>query len=222
MKLRCIIFDCDGLMFNTEFHAQNTWKKVMNQHQVELPEHFFEWITGAGHLQFLEVMNAYPDIYAHYQEIEQHRLPDLKAVIEEFGNVNQPGLVQLLQYLKTQEYKVCIASSSKTEYVRWIITTIGMNFDFDVIIGGDQVEKGKPNPDIFLKAASLAGIIDPSQCLVLEDSKNGHIAAKAAGMHRLFIQDMIQPDKMMKEELIEFQCASLDKVIPLLEELKNK
>lgn len=221
MKLRCIIFDCDGLMFNTEYHAQNTWKKVLNQYQIELPEHFFDWITGAGRLQFQEVMNDYPQIYAHHEEIEQHRLPDLKAVIEQEGNVNQPGLVELLQYLKTQDLKVCIASSSKTEYVRWMITTIGIDFDFDVILGGDQVKNGKPNPDIFLKAASLAGITDPAECLVLEDSKNGHIGAKAAGMHRLFIEDMIQPDKMMQEELIEFQCDSLDQVIPLLENLKN-
>lgn len=220
MKIKCLIFDCDGLMFNTEYHAQATWTHVMNKHNIPIPEGFFDAITGAGEHQFREVMQHHPEIEVCMPEISKNRIPDLKAALEQYGNVNKPGLIKLLNYLKTTDLKVCVASSSKTEYVKWMISTIGTEFAFDVILGGDQVAKGKPNPDIFLKAAALANIA-PEHCLVLEDSKNGHLAAKAAGMHRVFIEDLVQPDQQMTQELIEFQCASLEQVIDLLEDLNK-
>ena len=76
--------------------------------------------------------------------------------------------------------------------------------------------RGKPDPEIFLLGAEKLGV-DPENCLVLEDSKQGIIAARRAGMHSCFIQDTIEPDEEM-EEAIEFRRDSLADVIGLLEE----
>ncbi len=219
MKIECLIFDCDGLMFDTERHACNTWRRILKAHDTPIPDGFFEAIIGAGSHQFQKVMQAHPEIQQWFPEIQQQRRPDLQKAIMTLGNVNKPGLISLLQYLKTTSLKVAVASSSPQEYVRWMLSTIGYDFDFDAILGGDLVAQAKPNPEIFLTAASLCGI-QPENCLVLEDSKNGHLAAKAAGMHRVFIQDLVIPDQEMKEELIEFQCSSLNQVIDLLQSLK--
>lgn len=218
MKIECLIFDCDGLMFDTEYHVKNSWLKILHSHGVEVDDHLFDMVIGAGYIQFHKAMDQYPEVEKHLPEIRADRLPALHAAIERLGNINRPGLVELLTWLKTQPYKTCIASSSPTDYVKWLISTIGMDFDFDAIIGGDQVSDGKPNPEIFLKAAELTNTA-PEHCLVLEDSKNGHLAAKAAKMHRCFIEDLVKPDKEM-ETLIEFQCSSLDEVIPLLNSLQ--
>lgn len=218
MKIECLIFDCDGLMFNTEYHSYGVWRKVMKKHSIPEPEGFLNSITGAGHHQFRMIMDQHPEIDAIFPEIKESRMPDLIRYIEENKNINKPGLIELLNWLKTQNYKVCIASSSAIDYVKWMVSTIGMDFNFDAIIGGDMVKEAKPNPAVFLKAAELVGI-NPENCLVLEDSKNGHLAAKAAGMHRCFIQDQVIPDEEMKSELIEFECTSLDQVIDLLKSL---
>lgn len=216
MEIKCIIFDCDGLMFNTEYHSYCVWRSVMKKYGIVEPEGFLNSITGCGHHQFRQIMANYPEIDAIVPEIRASSRPSLIQYIKDHGNINKPGLTELLCWLKKQNYKVCVASSSAIDYVEWMLSTIGIEFEFDAVVGGDQVKEAKPNPAVFLKAAELAKI-DPESCLVLEDSKNGHLAAKAAGMHRCFIQDQVIPDDEMKNELIEFECSNLQEVIELLE-----
>ena len=214
MKFDCIIFDCDGLMFNTEYYARKTWEKVLQRHDLTVPDGFFEAITGGGINRFYKFVEDKPEIRELLPEFIQLRLPDTKQAILEHGNINKKGLVELLQFLSTQPIKVCVASSSPTDYVNWIISTIGYSFPFDAVIGGDKVEQAKPDPALFLKTAELMEVA-PERCLVLEDSKNGHLAAYAAGMHRCFIPDLVEPDEKM-QAIIEYRVDSLLDVIDLL------
>ncbi|MBQ4342821.1 MAG: HAD family phosphatase [Erysipelotrichaceae bacterium] len=215
MKLKCLIFDCDGLMFNTEYYSRQNWLRIGQKYNLFMDEPLFEQITGAGPTHFQKVMDARPDIKEHLSEIRANRNPTIARAIEELGNVNKPGLVELLKFLKQSgKYKVCIASSSPCEYVNWLVGTIGYDYPFDVILGGDLVKNAKPDPEIFLKAAEMTGT-DPEHCLVLEDSKLGHVAAKNAGMHRMFIKDLVEPDEEF-QSLIEFERKSLDEVIDFL------
>lgn len=215
MKIKCLIFDCDGLMFNTEYYSQQNWKRIGAKYNLPMDEKLFEQITGAGRTHFEKVMNERPDIQQHLPEIRANRNTTIAKAIEELGNINKKGLVELLTYLKeSSQYKVAIASSSPCEYVKWLVSTIGYDYPFDVIIGGDMVKNAKPDPEIFLKAAELAKV-DPENCLVLEDSKLGHVAAKEAGMHRMFIQDLVTPDEEFKA-LIEHQRNNLAEVIDFL------
>ena len=87
------------------------------------------------------------------------------------------------------------------------------------MIGGNMVTNGKPDPEIFLKGAECLET-DPAECLVLEDSKNGIIAAQRAGMHSCFIKDLIEPDEEM-EQAIEFRRDDLSQVIGLIEEMNG-
>ena len=83
-----------------------------------------------------------------------------------------------------------------------------------------MVRHAKPNPEIFLRGAEEVGV-KPENCLVLEDTKQGILAAKRAGMHSCFIPDTIVPDEEM-QAAIELQCDSLLDVIDLLEESRNE
>ncbi|MBR5003840.1 MAG: HAD family phosphatase [Erysipelotrichaceae bacterium] len=215
MNIKCLIFDCDGLMFNTEYYSRQNWKNMGKKYNLTMDEKFFEQITGAGPTHFKKVMDERPDIQEHLTEIRANRNPTIAKAIEELGNINKKGLVELLRYLKeSNQFKVCIASSSPCEYVKWLVSTIGYDYPFDVIIGGDMVKNAKPDPEIFLKAASLVNI-EPENCLVLEDSKLGHVAAKNAQMHRMFIKDLVEPDDEFKT-LIEHQRNDLAEVIDFL------
>lgn len=217
MKIECLIFDCDGLMFNTEYYSRQNWLRIGKKYGLVMDEELFEQITGAGPDHFQKVMDARPDLHEHLPEIRANRNPTIAHAIDELGSINKKGLVPLLKYLhESKKYRVCIASSSPKAYVEWLISTIGYDYPFDVIMGGDTVKKAKPDPEIFLKAAESAGV-KPENTLVLEDSKLGHMAAKSAGMHRMFIKDLVEPDDVFKA-LIEFERNDLGEVIDFLKE----
>ena len=91
---------------------------------------------------------------------------------------------------------------------------------FDAIVGGNEVKHGKPAPDIFLKGAETLHV-KPEECLVLEDSKNGILAAHAAGMHSCFIEDTVKKDSEMKA-VLEYEKKDLSQVIDLLEEINHE
>jgi HAD superfamily hydrolase (TIGR01509 family) len=92
-----------------------------------------------------------------------------------------PGVVELLKELRQNDIKTALASSSSAEVIVIFLSKMGLKDFFQHITNGDEVENGKPDPDIFLYTATALGE-DPSDCLVIEDSANGVKAAKLAGM----------------------------------------
>ena len=128
--------------------------------------------------------------------------------------LNKKGLISLFQWLKQNGYRIGICSSSHRTYVEALLSTVSTPLEYDAIVGGDMVTHAKPDPEIFLVGAKILDV-QPAKCLVLEDSKQGIIAARRAGMHSCFIEDTIQPDHTMKE-MIEYQTENLEEVIQLL------
>ncbi len=128
----------------------------------------------------------------------------------------KPGAAELLKSLKAAGVRTAIASSTRTEIVKNELRDAGLLDCFTAIVGGDQVQRSKPNPDIFLKAAELLGAA-PEACLVIEDSYNGIRAAKAAGMTAVMVPDLLKPDEEM-ERLADHIVFSLFEVKALLTE----
>ena len=87
----------------------------------------------------------------------------------------------MLEEIKTAHLPIAIASSSPKIFIEAVVEKIGIRQYFKILISGEEIERSKPEPDIFLKAALLLNV-NPSECLVVEDSKSGTIAAKKAGM----------------------------------------
>lgn len=108
------------------------------------------------------------------------------------------GVRELLQTLKDAGARMAIASSTQTEIVRSEIREAGLLDFFDVIVGGDQAPRSKPNPDIFLKAAERLEA-KPEDCVVVEDSYHGIRAAKAAGMTAIMVPDLLAPNDEMRQ-----------------------
>lgn len=219
-SIEAVIFDCDGLMFDTERVAQNMWRRIGREYGIEIPDEIFVLITGVKDESLIE---PYYSKTPHLKDVKQ------QASKERFNldfwssfypdGITKKGLIKLHQYLHDENYKTAVCSSSKREYVETLLRTSSIPLHFDSIIGGDMVTHGKPDPEIFLKGAEVLGV-DPSHCLVLEDSKMGILAAKNAGMHSCFIKDTIEPDEEMKQA-IEYTRQDLSQVIDLLEELNK-
>lgn len=219
MKMKAVLFDCDGLMFDTERVAQNMWREIGRSYGVEIPDDLFVAITG---VKDTRALTPYFETVPHLQDIldaSRKKRFDLEFWSSFYPDgLNKKGLVALNQYLNENHIPCCVCSSSKKEYVETLLRTVSVPLHFDSIVGGDMVEHGKPDPDIFLLGASILGV-EAENCLVLEDSKMGILAAKRAGMHPCFIQDTIKPDDEMREN-IEFEKEDLSQVIDLLEELQ--
>jgi HAD superfamily hydrolase (TIGR01509 family) len=119
------------------------------------------------------------------ESIEELMAFENRARIDYFSSLENvhpiPGVVELLEELKQHNIKTALASSSSVEVIEIFISKLGIRDYFQKIINGDAVEKGKPDPDIFLHAATALEE-DPADCVVIEDSANGVKAAKLAGM----------------------------------------
>jgi HAD superfamily hydrolase (TIGR01509 family) len=108
-----------------------------------------------------------------------------------------PGLSELVDSLRGK-YKLVLASSAKRSKIEIVLKKLHLDVNiFDAIVSGeDEIEHGKPAPDIFLKAAKKIGITDASSCLVLEDAKNGVEAAKAAGMKAIGVHNQFSRKRL--------------------------
>ena len=205
------IFDMDGLLFDTEKIWQRKWHDIADEMGVTLPEEFKNEITGSsGPFMNSVVMKYYhvedgaeiiKDCYERVHE-EAQRHVDMKK-----------GVVEILDYLKENGFLIAVASSSSRKQILHNIQSAGIQNYFDAIVSGVELKRGKPAPDIFLKAAEQIKC-RPEDCYVFEDAINGVTAGHAAGCKTVMIPDMLTPDEetikktvMVCNDLIEARDA---------------
>lgn len=214
--MKTVLFDCDGLMFDTERISIEHWKKEAEKNHIALPDDFFTHTTGVRDDEADAYMRSVPGFEKILDRLKEERfdLSFWKSFPE--GSLCKKGLKELIAWMDMHHMPRAVCSSSASDYVRTLVDTAGFAMHIDVYVTGDMVQHAKPDPEVFLKASAKLGM-EPAECLVLEDSKAGIIAAKRAGMHSCWIKDMIEADEEMKEAL-EYTGTSLLDVIPLLEE----
>ena len=214
MRYDAVIFDLDGLMVDTERMCYELWKEMGKTIGVDVSMDFYRQIIGGDIHSVEKVFAKYPYAY----DVANLTRPRRNAFVFEFfpnpGDGNKPGLKELVAYLKSHNYKIAVASSSKEEYVNMVLGHLGFELDADVIVTGSDVEKAKPDPTIFVLAAQKLGC-HTDECLILEDSKNGIIAAKAAGIDVIFIEDLVPAD----EEIVANYLAKLDSLHDVIDYL---
>ena len=213
--IKAVLFDCDGLMFETELLSQQMWYDEAAKAGVTLPDDFFMHITGTSGPREEEYLAEVLKGTGVRAAMRKRRFDPAFWLSLDEDFLNKYGLVELVQYLRSHGYLTAVCSSSGREYVEMLLSKVSVPLVFEAVIGGKDVTHSKPDPEIFLKGAAALGA-DPSECLVLEDSKNGILAARNAGMRSVFIRDTIEPDAEMKQA-IDISLFSLMDVIDLLE-----
>lgn len=214
--VKAVIFDLDGLLVNTEV----TW------HQV-----FRDVLASYGHDMSLE---EYVQNYSGKtivdnltRVIETYHLPiDLETGVQmaisgeeaclRNGVDLKAGAKELLQYLKENQYKIILGTSSKRERARLLLESHQIEHYFDDIVCGYDVKRGKPYPDTFLLASEKANTA-PENCLVLEDSEAGIQAAYAANIPVICIPDLKQPG----EKFLNMTTAVLPSLLDVIDFLKK-
>ena len=210
-----VIFDMDGLMFDTERMWATFWEPALAALGLEYKEGLAEAERGtAGETSRNIVRQFYgEDCDANAIIDSLHRVAD-----EEFQKPvpKKPGLDELLAWLDANHIPMAVASSSRVHVIEGNLNNWGLTHYFKAVISGEQFVSSKPDPEIFYRAAEMLGTA-PEHTLVLEDSYNGVRAGAAGGFVTVMVPDLAQPDDEMRR-LYTAECASLHEVRRMLEE----
>lgn len=199
------IFDQDGLMFDTETIWQDSWRTIAAQLGAAVPEGFTRAVSGSsGDLMVRIVSEYFPDLDAR----EYIRLVRDRTHEEQKKHLEaKTGLFELISFFKENNVCMIVASSSTRPSIEWNLKKAEIDDCFIDVVCGQDVENGKPAPDIFLVAAEKLGLA-PEDCYVFEDSYNGVRAGHAAGCCTIMIPDQIEPDEEISK-VYDACCTSL-------------
>lgn len=177
--LRAVAFDLDGLMFNTEQIYTHVLKELLRRREKEFTHDLVREMMGRPAKAAFGVLTSYHSLDESLEELmEESDVIFLGLLDAQLAPM--PGLVELLAALEQASIPKAIATSSRRSFTQRILGKFGFEPRFEFLITGDDVTHGKPDPEIYLKAAQQLGV-QPAEMLVLEDSHNGCRAAIAAG-----------------------------------------
>lgn len=188
-KVRAIIFDMDGLLLDTERLFLKAYTQAANELGVDLPEALYLQMVGHRADASQAILKAGLPDSAPVQEIIDSARRTYFSLLEK-GVPLRPGALAVLEYCNQRQLPLAVATSTHHALATSKLERAGLLDLFVSVISGDQVEMGKPAPDVYLKAADTLSI-PPKECLVLEDSPPGIQSAKAANTMAVLIPDLI-------------------------------
>lgn len=181
MTINAVIFDFDGTLVDSEpiyYEAEKTLFAEYGIHDFSKKDK--EKYVGLSTREMMERvvmnynLNESPEVLIDKKNRNYLRLVRNKSIVF-------PEMIDFIALVKKNNYHLCLASGSSKTVLDELLPMVGLADSFEVVLSSDQVQRGKPNPDIFLESARRMGI-EPQSCLVIEDSGYGVEAAKRAGM----------------------------------------
>jgi len=196
-KVDAVVFDMDGLIFNTEALCRDAVMEAAADAGHDIPLAFYLSVIGmpgdTTRLAFREHFGAAFDFDLFWTTATTRLHETIKSQLR-----LKPGVVELLDFLDKAGLPCAIATSSRHEDVQRNLAIHGLLDRFPAVIARGDYLRGKPNPDPFLKAAERLGV-EPRSCVALEDSHNGVRAAAGAGMMTIMVPDLLPSTTEMQE-----------------------
>jgi HAD superfamily hydrolase (TIGR01509 family) len=190
-NIKLVIFDMDGLMLDSETVTWKAWETTLKKYNCDCPFEFYRNFIGTTETHISSVMlKTYGDDFP-IKNFTVEMKEEKKRIISTEGVAVKKGLIELLDYLSKKGIKKAVATSSHRDVMEHLLTLTNVLHYFDYSVCGDEIKKGKPNPDVFLKALKKAES-KPNEAFVLEDSINGILAAHNANIPVIFIQDLVE------------------------------
>lgn len=212
--LKAVLFDMDGLIFDTESVYKQSWKFAASDQGLNLKDDLYQHFLGVQDPECEAMLAEHFIGVIDMERFRRLRDEDFHQRREK-GIAIKLGFVELFTAIKECGLKTAIVTSSHLSEVKYNFRNTGYLEQYDLIITAEDVDRGKPNPDCYLMACDKLGFA-PSECLVLEDSNNGVRAGLNANCHTIMIPDLLPAATDVKHIK---QVSNLEKVIPYLGKL---
>ena len=212
--IKGVIFDMDGLLLDTERLTYDLCSKAAEQMGFTLSMELFKTTVG---LRSPDTRKIYEKEFGEgfdYDRLREQNIAWFWEYIKENGAPVKKGVFELLSFLRDNEIKSAVATSTSSATAPRILEKAGITVYVDAVVCGDMVERGKPEPDIFLEAAKRLKL-PPEQCVGLEDSINGILSVYKAGMLPVMVPDLLPPTEEVTS-LLYAQADDLEQVIPII------
>lgn len=214
-----IIFDMDGILIDSERQSNEGWLWAAGQLGVDMPMWLIDSFKGAPAELCCKFFDDYYKGVIDYWEAKELRTQHVYKIRETEGIPVKNGVKDIFEYIGNNGLKCAVATSTRRESAEKTLHEIGVWDYLDAVVYGDEVEHGKPEPDIFLRAAKAIGV-NPSEAVVVEDSINGIKAGYAADMRVVHIPDTIAIDDDIRK-LTYMVCADLNGLIDVVESINK-
>ena len=198
MKYKAVIFDMDGVIFDSERLVLECWKEIAKRENIKDMEEVFRRCIGTNKQKTKEILLEH---YGQAFDYDTFRKEASNLFHSRYGDGRLPmkiGVKELLSYLKEQGVRIGLASSTRYEVVHQELQDAGILSYFESLTCGDMVKQSKPEPEIFLKACESL-FVKPEEAIAIEDSFNGIRSAYRAGMLPIMVPDMIPPNEEMEQ-----------------------
>lgn len=203
MKKKAVIFDMDGLMFDTQCIYDKAFDDIaMKLFRFEMSREMHLALMGRSGQDMIDTAARYLPEGAD-AEVFIRQTFDLVAELVKTELRARPGLDTILTYLSDKGYPIGLASGSDRKIVNSNLESAGIGHYFAATLCGDEVILGKPHPEGYIKAAAMIGY-RPEDCYVLEDSPNGILAAYSAGCAPIMVPNDVEPDQATRD-----MCAGI-------------
>jgi len=209
-KIEAVLFDLDGVIFDTEIVYLDIWTKIFQSYEHKMTKEVYISVMGRGRNN---VIKTFLDVYGHDLPIIQmykEKDENLAQIIEKGQIPMKVGAKEILKFFKENKYKVALATSAKRDRAIKQLKMANIEDVFDIIVCGDEVINAKPDPEIFLKAAEKLSI-NPKNCIVIEDSPAGIKAAYNAKMVGIHVEDLKKAD----EEILKYCHKSFKNLLDI-------
>ncbi len=202
--IKAVIFDMDGVIADSHNIINNLFTELLNKHlNLNLDVKEFAKYPGMRFEHRTEILTKEKGIHLSKEEIDEI----MEIGREEYYNNKidytriYPGMKELLEELNKSNIKLALGTNGSRRTIAKLIEQFNIKNYFDAIVTYDDVARGKPFPDIFLKDAELLNV-SPKECVVIEDSIEGIEAAKEAGMKVIAVSTTMKIDELKKADMI--------------------
>lgn len=215
-SLKAVIFDMDGVLMDSEYLWRIAMIKGFTQHGMPITELQCKQTMGMRFKEVIELWLKHFELDLPIQLVEDTVMTQLLQLVETKGTFI-PGIPEILRFLQARQIPMGLATSSTSVLMNAILNKLQIAELLKVKCSAEFLHYGKPHPEVFLRcAAELA--IEAKYCLVIEDSLNGVIAAKAAQMQVIAVPDS-DHSKQAQFAVADYQFEKMTEVLPLLQQL---